>query len=130
MAEEFRNAESEEERKKLTKEYEEEYIKIAFNTLSPLMEQAINVGYIDSTTRQMLLDAINIMIDNRNTIGNSGAILFPLRDKLQDVSQVKHTPIEQVLDKFIIDANLSDIRFTGLVDTLYKLYNDVRKDIT
>jgi len=82
MAEEFRNAESEEERKKLTEEYEKEYIKTAFNTLSPLMEQVINVGYIDSTTRQMLLDAINIMIDNRNTIGNSGAILFPLRTKL------------------------------------------------
>ena len=130
MAEEFRNAESEEEKKRLTLEHNKEYIKTAFDTLLPLIEQTIETGYLDSTTRQMLSDAIDVMIKNIYSIGNRGAVLYQLRNKLQDVSQVKHTPIEQVLDKFIIDANLSDIRFTGLVDTLYKLYNDVRKDIT
>ena len=108
-------------------------LKLAYDKIIPLIEQVVNRGFINSVVRQNLINSLTLLQraypqyqDDTTSLSSINNLI----SKLSNVEQVKHTPIEEVLDKFILDANVSDVRFTGLLNQLSTFYNDVSKDVT
>ncbi len=133
LADQYRAQTAAEEQQKIAKEIYKTQLKISLDNVLPMIQQVVDSGFVNSVMRQTLLDTLKLFQHNYGLIETNVEQRNSVEDlikKLQNIEEVKHTPIEQVLDKFILDANLSDIRFTGLINSLNSFYNDVKKEIT
>lgn len=129
----YQGALTPEEKEAAKKEHNKYILQLAYNKVLPLVQEVIDNGYVNSVVRQNLINSLTLLRDQFQRYAQEGmdsTRIQTMLNKLEDIEQVKHTPIERVLDKFLLDANLADVRFTGLINSLQTFFNDVKKDIT